>query len=173
MKIEEKDGEQSRAAIAPLAAAVYPPDIMKTVVWRNIDSAPANRRVVVYDGSILVSSVGIIFRDGSIDGTPVRIGGIGGVMTLPTARRKGYGRTAMLTSHEIISRVPTCAFGLLFCEPKNFNFYESPGWSQFRGTVIAEQQGSSEPYEMMQPMVRQVAKIAPANGRIDLQGLPW
>lgn len=173
MKIDEIDAEDSRAIISSLTAAVYPPDVMKSIVWRNVTSARASRRVVIYDSETLVSAAGVLFRLGGFDGAPVRIGGIGGVMTLPSAQRRGFGRATMLATHEIIERTPPCDFGLLFCEPENFDFYSGLGWSAFEGTVIAEQPGSTGPYNIMQPMVRKAAKAAPTKGIIDLCGLPW
>src|ERR1700709_2575584 len=127
MRIEERNGQESSAEIAPLSAAGYPPEVRASIVWRNGVSARATRRILVYDGAILVSAAGIIFRNARVDGVAMDIAGIGGVMTLPTAQRKGFGRAAMLAAHELIEREKTAAFGLLFCEPKNIAFYQSLG----------------------------------------------
>jgi GNAT superfamily N-acetyltransferase len=173
MRLEEKDGLESRAEIAPLRAAVYPPDVLATIVWRHVVSAPTTRRILVYDGSTLVSAAGILFRNATVNGIATHIAGIGGVMTLPTAQRKGFGRAAMLAAHEVAERRKTTAFGLLFCEPKNIGFYQSLGWCVFNGTVIVEQPDAVGPYHVMPALVRSFADTVPAEGTIDLCGLPW
>ena len=45
--------------------------------------------LVNLDGQ-MVSHVGIVERTGTVNGQPVRLGGIGGVATLPDWRRHGY-----------------------------------------------------------------------------------
>jgi aminoglycoside 2'-N-acetyltransferase I len=173
MRVEERDGLDSRADIAPLAEAVYPPEALATIVWRHVVSAHATRRILVYDGAKLVSTAGMLFRNATVDGVATNIAGIGGVMTLPTAQRKGFGRAAMLAAHEIIERGKNSAFGLLFCEPKNIGFYQSIGWRVFEGAVIVEQPGVVGPYHVMPTLVRPFASAAPVKGTIDLCGLPW
>jgi GNAT superfamily N-acetyltransferase len=173
MRIEERDGPESRAETAPLVAAVYPPEVFATIVWRNVVSAPASRKVLVYENDRLMAAAGILFREAEIDGIPARIAGIGGVMTLPEAQGKGFGRAAMLAAHGVTERDGTSAFGLLFCEPKNIAFYERLGWLVFRGTIIAEQPDAIGPYRVMPAMVRPLAGSAPVEGTIDLRGLPW
>lgn len=173
VRIEVRDGAESRPDVAPLAAAVYPPEVLATIVWRNVVSARATRRVLVYDGTTLVAAAGMLFRKAKVDGSTTNIAGIGGVMTLPGWRRKGFGRAAMTAAHEVIARDSTSAFGLLFCEPKNFGFYNSLGWTRFDGTVIAEQPGSTGRYEVMTTLVRRFRDAAPEEGTIDLCGLPW
>ncbi len=79
----------------------------------------------------------------------------------------------MRAAHEAIARGKTSSFGLLFCEPKNIAFYQSLGWRDFNGTVIAEQPGAVGPYYVMPALVRSFASVAPAEGTIDLCGLPW
>ena len=173
MRLEERDGLESRAEIAPLAATVYPPEVMATIVWRRVVSARVTRRILVYDCAVLVSAAGMLFRNATVDGIVTSIAGIGGVMTLPSAQRKGFGRAAMLAAHEFIERGNSAAFGLLFCEPKNIGFYQSIGWSVFDGTVIVEQPGAVGPYHVMPALVRSFAGARPARGEIDLCGLPW
>jgi GNAT superfamily N-acetyltransferase len=173
VRIEIRDGSESRPDVAPLAAAVYPPEVLATVVWRDVVSARASRRVLVYNDTTLVAAVGMHTRKGTVDGREADIAGIGGVMTLPTARRRGFGTAAMTAAHEIIAREGVSSFGLLFCEADNFHFYEGLGWSQFGGMVIAEQPGHTGLYTIMPTLVRQFRDVAPIAGVVDLCGLPW
>jgi aminoglycoside 2'-N-acetyltransferase I len=174
VRVEEGDAAESRAEVAPLVSAVYPPDVLSTIVWRDVVSARSTRRIVVYDDrGKVVSMAGMLFRDAQVNGLPRRIGGIGGVMTLPVAQGQGFGRAAMHAAHEICRGNKTLSFGLLFCEPKNSRFYEGLGWRAFSGTVVAEQSGTNSPYEVMPAMVLSLAEPAPVDGTIDLCGLPW
>lgn len=173
IKIVERDGATSREEIASLSAAVYPPEVLNRVVWRDVQSAPAVCRVVIYDGDTVVATSGVVFRQGTFDGKPTRIGGVCGVMTLPSARGRGFGRAATTACQKMIDRAPKCDFGLLFCEPTNFDFYSRLGWTFFDGTVIAKQSGSNNTYEVLKAMVCPASAEAPRQGIIDLKGLPW
>jgi len=174
MRIEECDAPQSRAQIAPLFAAVYPPEILEKMVWRDVTSAKADRRIIAFDSLNQPAAVaGLLFRDALIDGKPIRIGGIGGVMTSPNLQRQGFGSSVMLRAHDVLMRDHRAAFGLLFCEPKNITFYEKLGWVVFAGTVIVKQPAGIAPYTVMTPMVRSFHSHAPQSGILDLRGLPW
>jgi GNAT superfamily N-acetyltransferase len=173
VRLEERDGLESQGDVAPLRAAVYPPEVLATIVWRRVVSAHATRRILVYDDAALVAAAGMHFREARVDGVATNIAGIGGVMTLPSAQRRGFGRAAMLAAQESIEHGKRSAFGLLFCELKNIGFYQPMGWRVFNGTVIVEQPGAVGPYQVMPTLVRSLASAAPAEGTIDLCGLPW
>ena len=87
IRLEEHDGPKSRDKIAALYAAVYPPEVLETVVWGNITSAKAELRIIAVDANhTAVAAAGLIFRNALADDRPVRVGGIGGVMTHPPCR---------------------------------------------------------------------------------------
>jgi aminoglycoside 2'-N-acetyltransferase I len=167
MRIEVLDGPRSRTAVRTLFICVYPANVLETVAWRDVVSAPADRRVV------LKAAAGLIFRTGLRDGGSVRIGGIGGVMVLPERRRQGLGRTVMQAAHATLRSNPEVQFGLLFCEPHNTAFYEGLGWSRFDGEVTVAQPSGSIVYDIMRAMTLPLAADAPYSGSIDLCGLPW
>jgi Acetyltransferase (GNAT) domain len=58
-------------------------------------SLPTNTVVVRDDQGVIQSITGFLIREGTADGQPVRIGGIGGVMTHPGARCQGLARTGV------------------------------------------------------------------------------
>jgi hypothetical protein len=64
-------------------------------------------------------------------------------------------------------------FAMLFCEPHNFEFYQSRGWNPFAGPVYAEQPGGRIRFEAMAPFVLDLKRRAPLLGTLDLYGLPW
>ena len=94
MRIEVKEGASSRDEIAPLTALVYPPEILREKVWRDVQSARASQRVIVYDDDdAVVSTAGIHLRRAKANGVVLAIAGIGGVMTHPSHRKSGQGQS--------------------------------------------------------------------------------
>jgi aminoglycoside 2'-N-acetyltransferase I len=172
MRVELRGGDETWAIAEPLMELVYPPDIMATIVWRDVTWAHAAERVLVCDEERLVSHAGLYLRHGLHDGSAVRIGGIGGVVTHPAYRARGFASAALHRAEDAF-RAHGVDFTLLFCEPKNFAFYGSLGWRVFPGEVIVEQPGGRGPFTIMSAMVRDLRKPAPAGGMIDLCGLPW
>ena len=171
MRIEVLDGEQGWPVVEALDREVYTPEFMATAIWRDVVWAHADRRIVIRETERAVCHVGVFFRDGLLNGTSVRLCGIGGVMTAPTARRKGYAgaamkRAALLMEHEGID------FGLLFCERHNMKLYGDLGWRLFQGKVHCTQPSGPVIFDMMPTMVLPVA-ITPKGDEIDLCGLPW
>src|SRR5579862_7969173 len=119
MRIEIHDGAAIWPIVEPLDLAVYTPEVMADVPWRDVVWAHADHRVLAWDDSDeLVSHVGVFLREGTSDGENVRIGGIGGVMTLPSARGRGYASSAMRAAQEFLRTPCSCDFAVLFCEPR-------------------------------------------------------
>ncbi len=144
---------------------------MAKVVWRDVTWAHADKRIFVYDKDEAVCHVGVYLRDGRDGTAEVRIAGIGGVMTLPAARRRGCAGAA-LSAAEALMRDEGCDFGLLFCEPHNLRFYENLGWRRFDGDVFCEQPEGHVRFGILHAMSLSIV-AAPASQIIDLCGLPW
>jgi aminoglycoside 2'-N-acetyltransferase I len=172
LRIEVRPGDDSWRDIQPLFALVYPPEILAGLVWRDVTWANADSRVLVYEGERLVSAVGLYRREGRHDGMPVRLGGVGGVMTLPKHRRHGFASAGMHHARRLFAEA-RIDFGLLFCEPKNIAFYGQRGWSVFPEPVVVEQPARRGPFTLMTAMVLGLARATPTAGMIDLCGLPW
>ena len=172
-RISVHGGDERRGEVAALFAAVYPPEVLATVPWRDIQSSRPETRILVHDADCLVATAGLVPRIGLHNGRTVGICGIGGVATLPSRRRCGFGRAAMLEAQSVGISTYSAQFGLLFCEPKNLPFYSSLGWAPFAGTVIVEQEGQKRVYDIMVPMVGALAAAPPVDGTLDVLGLPW
>ena len=172
MRLAMLPGEAGWTELQPLSALVYPPEVMATIVWRDVTWAHAAWWVLVYREDRLVASAGLHLREARHDGARVRIGGIGGVMTHPAERRRGFATAALQRAHDVFAE-QGAQFSLLFCEPKNIAFYTHLGWRVFPGDVIVEQPTGRAPFSIMTAMVQAVGKPAPLAGTIDLCGLPW
>lgn len=171
VRIEVLSGDEGWPLVEPLEKAVYPPEVMAEVVWRDVTWAHADRRVLVREGDGVVCHVGMYEREGTHDGALRRIAGIGGVMTAPDARGRGYASAAMREAERRM-RARRSAFGVLFCEPHNEAFYEGLGWRMFAGQVFCEQPLGRTRFALMAAMVLPLAST-PVRGVIDLCGLPW
>lgn len=174
LQIVEQDADISRPLISALMAAVYPPEVLAVMPWRDVQSARSQRRVMVLDeDDSIVATAGLLVRDAALDEVPVKIGGVGGVMTNPTRQGLGFGRMAMDAVTNLMVHSGGIRFGVLFCEGKNVGFYRKLGWEVFEGTVRVTQDRGDVVYDIMTTMVRPVADAAPRNGNMDLRGMPW
>jgi len=174
LTVTKAGGIESRPLIAALSAAVYPPDVLAAVPWRNVQSARSEHRILVTDrDEVVVGVAGLLIRMGMLDGNPVQIGGVGGVMTMPARQGNGIGRVAMEAIATMMHDFPKMQFGLLFCEPKNMGFYHKLGWYSFDGTVEVQQENGRQTYDIMRVMVLPVYGEAPQQGQLDICGLPW
>lgn len=173
MEIEEWDGDASRPLINRLRESVYPPEIVANIVWRNVTSDRATRRILVKLGGDVVATAGAIWRTARLDDQPVKLAGIGGVMTRPDLERRGLGRAAVEAAVRLLARDQSPDFGVLFCEEKNVGFYQKLGWTRFEGVVQVEQPSGRIVYDIMPTMVAPLRTAAPKSGSLDLAGLPW
>jgi aminoglycoside 2'-N-acetyltransferase I len=169
--IDIMDGEEGWPLAAALDRECYPPEVMATVIWRDVVWSHAARRIFVRLGAEYVGHTGLYFRDAKDDDREVSICGIGAVMTLPHARRQGCASAAMTAAVKVM-KDEGCDFGLLFCEPHNIAFYEGLGWRVFKGDVFCDQPVGRIKFDMMHTMVLPVHS-APRSAHIDLCGLPW
>jgi GNAT superfamily N-acetyltransferase len=161
------------AALGALRVAVYPPEFMATWPGRSIEWAKPQWRAIVWDEHGRAHChVGIFLRQGAVDGKPVKIGGIGGVMTHPDVRRKGFASAAINQSIEFL-REQQADFALLVCEPKLVAFYQRLGWRRHDGKLMVTQRSKCVEFTFNLPMVHGVCTDGPTAGTIDLCGPPW
>jgi aminoglycoside 2'-N-acetyltransferase I len=169
--IEILNGNEGWPLAEALDAQCYPPEVMATIVWRDVTWAHADKRIFVRLDGEPVCHAGLYLRAAKDGERDVRVCGIGGVMTLERARKQGCASAAMKTAAKIVKE-DDCDFGLLFCEPHNVAFYESLGWRIFTGDVYCEQPEGRIKFDMMHAMLLPV-RAAPQSQMIDLCGLPW
>src|SRR3954447_17580935 len=150
IEIDVLNGNTSWPAAEPLFKIVWSPEIMAAASWRDVKWANADLRVLVEtpdDG--LVCHVGLYFREVSLNGRRMHIGGIGGVMTHPDHRRRGYASVALDAATRTMRDREDVLFALLVCEPHNVGFYQARGWHPFDGDGYAEQPRGGDDVEAM------------------------
>jgi GNAT superfamily N-acetyltransferase len=168
--LSEADVGELRA----LSAAVYPPDEAATWSGRRLEWSAAEWcvRVRGEDGT-LASYVGISLRDAQHDGRPARVGGIGGVKTHPSARRRGLAARGMQRAVEFFHEQPGVGFAALVCGPHLVEYYGGLGWHAFGGRLLVRQHGATVEFTYNRVMTFGIGAAAPRAGTIDLLGPPW
>jgi RimJ/RimL family protein N-acetyltransferase len=166
--------ENDLAEIATLSAAVYPPETVANWWGRELEWSTAEWCVRVRsEAGRLVSYVGVLTRDATCDGWLVRIGGIGGVKTHPSARGRGFASTAILRAVDLLRRERSVAFSLLVCEPRLLDYYAHLGWREFGGRLLIQNLGKACEFTQNRVMTHGFETDAPSVGVIDLCGPPW
>tara|TARA_R110000772_G_scaffold35991_32_gene86413 strand:- start:1920 stop:2456 length:537 start_codon:yes stop_codon:yes gene_type:complete len=168
-----KDGALSWPEIGPMRERIYSPEKLASPSMHGIEWASAQRRLMLYVEDELCAAAGSYEREILHNDQPVRVAGIGGVMTEPKFQGKGHGAQTMLHLVELLRAEGNYAFGLLFCEDHNIGFYSKLGWSLFEGEVLVEQRGASGPFPFRNVMLIPLAGPAKLTGKLDLCGLPW
>jgi len=165
-------GEQS--SLQALRIAGYPP--ASSAVWpgRDREWAGPTDRVLVWDSDgRLAAHAGLLLRNALADERPVRVGGIGGVLTHPEMRRQGMAAAAMTNAVQYFRHLGDVDFALLVCEPRLVAYYARLGWQQFSGRLIVRQWGESEEFTFHRVMTYPLRSSPAPDAVIDLLGPPW
>jgi hypothetical protein len=171
-KVEALTAEES-ASLAILNTAVYPPEVVANWPGNAIEWARTQWRVIGWDHQgRAVSHVGVIIRDGMAGDAAAMIGGIGGVMTHPNARRQGWAAKCIAMAVEFFS-MESVDFALLVCEPELVPVYERIGWQLYPDRLLVTQHGKRCQFTFNLPMVKPICRPVPTSGAIDLLGPPW
>jgi aminoglycoside 2'-N-acetyltransferase I len=174
IEIEIVNGDQYGPLVEKLFSLATPETEEEDAAWRQVKWADPDLRVLI-DGPDyeLACHTGIYFRTVTWNGQKVHIGGIGQVATRPDCRRQGFASIAIDAAVRTMRDHDAAQFALLFCEPHNFDFYQSRGWRPFTGAVYVEQPAGRVRFEAMAPFVKDLKRNAPTLGTLDLCGLPW
>jgi len=136
-------------------------------MWSDVDW-----HVLVWDDGEIASHVEIVDRMGTVDGRPVRLGGIGGVATATAWQGRGLASAAVARAGAFMRGEMRVEFGLLVCAPEMVEFYGRLGWQEVSGPLLVDQPGGK--VELEGPvMVLTCQGEAWPGGVIDLCGPPW
>jgi predicted GNAT family N-acyltransferase len=135
--------------------------------WR-----PTEKHVFVVKEGATVCHVGLVGQTVEVQGSPVYVAGIGGVLARRECRGRGYCRIAMEAAEAFASSQMSVNFLLLFCRSALQSFYEHLGWSNIASPVWAEQaQGT-----VLLPLISMVKCLRAERwprGEVRLGSRPW
>jgi aminoglycoside 2'-N-acetyltransferase I len=138
-----------------------------TLHWRHKDL-----RFLVYDNGEPVSHAGILKHVVSVDRIPVLVAGLGGVVTVPEAQRKGFARQLVQHAMRFAESDWKVEAGLLFCRRQMVAYYKALGWEMVESPVTIEQPRGKIP-SPLHVMVLPFGKMGWPVGTVELQSLPW
>lgn len=96
-------------------------------------------QISVWEGETWVSGVQLFDQVVRVGDKPVRVGGIGSVMTRPDRRRHGYAALAMKAAVDYMRGEVGVPFGLLVCSDERLAYYGRLGWQQIRVSAVYTQ----------------------------------
>ena len=115
----------------------------------NIDlgvAAPA-QHLVIAQGKRLISYASIVRVPLEVNGTTYQCLGLGGVMTFPHFRKRGYGTQLVQAATQLIREDTSADIALLWAEPANHRLYAKHGWEVMPHLITLEGNATSpEPY---------------------------
>ena len=135
--------------------------------WR-----PAEKHVFVVKEGATVCHVGLVGQTVEVQGNPVSLAGIGGVLARRECRGRGYCRIAMEAAEAFASSETGVKFLLLFCRPALQSFYEHLGWANVSSPVWVEQANGN----VLLPLVSMVKCLGTERwpmGEVRLGSRPW
>jgi glycine/D-amino acid oxidase-like deaminating enzyme len=81
-RIDVTSGDVGWRQAASLLKAVWAPEVVAALPWRDVVWAAPDQRVLAFNAAgEIIGHVAIIVREATLDGRAVKIGGLGGVAT--------------------------------------------------------------------------------------------
>lgn len=146
-------------------------DVFATAHLR-LSFRPKDHHLLLYDGGRLASHVGVLTHTVTADGRPLRVGGLGGVVTVPAFQRRGHAARLMGRAADWFAARDDVDAGLLFCLPKMLDYYARLGWVRTDARVVIDQP-SGPLVSPLHVMLLPVRGLPAPCGRIDLRSEPW
>lgn len=107
---------------------------------------PQDRRFVLYDElNAPVSHAAVLKHHAKANGKQVLIGGIGGVVTVPGAQRRGHAALLLRHATAFLRDEWKADFALLFCIDRMVGYYERLGWRKVACDVLIDQPSGRSP----------------------------
>lgn len=127
---------------------------------------------VLYEDGVPRAGASVLRHEVLLDGRPTAVGGLGSVVTVPEAQRRGLARLVVGRATEFMRDELKTSFGLLFCLPRRVPLYRSLGWEVVEPGVLVYQLGGKIPFPLP-VMVRQFTDERWPMETVDLRSLPW
>lgn len=138
----------------------------------NLSWRPKDLHLVLLSEGNLVCHAGLLKHGILVDGEPTIVGGVGSVVTVPEAQKRGFARRLMQYTASFLEREWKVEAGLLFCLPKMVAYYEALGWRRVESPVLIERPDGKRASPVPVMVLPFGGKAWPP-GSIELQSLPW
>jgi len=122
----------------------------------------------------VVAHAGIAYRVIQVGELRVPVAAIGGVMTLPDWRHRGYARAVLANATAFAGLQLWAPFAVVICPAEDTAFYEHIGWRVAEAPIRCEQ--PEGPVQLAREIALYLAcqgEAAWPSGPIDLRGTPW
>lgn len=121
-----------------------------------------------------VSYLDILERPCTVGGQPVNLAGIGGVMTPPEFRGRGYASRALEAAADFMRTRIDAPFALLVTGENRIPFYGRLGWQHIQAPLrFYQPDGIDKSDRIAVIMILSLHGDPWPDGEIDLRGLPW
>jgi hypothetical protein len=138
----------------------------------NLTWKPKDLHIFVDVDDYPVTHVGLLQHIVAVGEQPVKVCGVGGVVTTLHAQGKGYATHAMRHAAHLMREELAADFGLLFCRDQLIPFYERLSWQKINDPVEIEQPSGPATSPMNVMVLPCRAEAWPA-GCVKLNSLPW
>jgi GNAT superfamily N-acetyltransferase len=118
------------------------------------------------------SHVGLIDHTVEVEGQPVRVAGVGAVVTAGDLHGRGYAQKTLRHAERFMCEEWKVEFGLLFCLDRLKPFYERQSWQLLSEPVKFDQPTGKMVSPLNVMVLPCVDRVWPA-GVTDLCSLPW
>jgi predicted acetyltransferase len=125
--------QQEQDEVYQLLTVVFEADISQ---WSWFED---DYRLLVRVKDRIVAQVSIIERTCLVNGLPVKVGGVGGVGTLPNWRGQGLASLAMKQTADFMKNQLKVEYGVLFCANEMVPYYQRLGWRLVDAPLVFEQ----------------------------------
>jgi GNAT superfamily N-acetyltransferase len=92
-----------------------------------------------------LSHAAVLKHHAPVNGQSALIGGLGGVVTIPEAQRRGHAATLVNHAADFLRRQWNVDLALLFCIDPMVHYYEKLGWHTVTCPVLIDQPGGKIP----------------------------
>ncbi len=104
------------------------------LTWRAKD-----QHLVRYVDGVFAAKASILQHSVVVDDKRVLVGGVGGVITMPTFQGQGHASAVLSYLGDYLRGQLRLPFGMLFCRPALVPFYGRFSWQLITDTVYVEQ----------------------------------
>ena len=139
----------------------------KLFQWR-----PKDWHFIVEDEGRVVSHVGVMETTVRVGLRDIRVGAIGGVVSVPQATGRGHAHAAMTRAVEFMRDELQVEFGMLFCLARLRAFYARQNW-QLLEDIVEFDQPNGLVVSPFHSMVLPFADRQWPAGKVEVGGLPW